>query len=274
MKVSIDKINELRKITGIGIMDCKVALINSNGNIEKAILILRKKGEKIAVDRSLFQMKEGAVISCVNSDYSYGTIIGLSCETDFLSKNLDFLDFLSILSKQSLLYNNKKDFLNSSYKDHNYEYENIEKMIINKMGVVGEKLELKIFEKIMAPFVMDYTHNNKIATLIGFSTKIDKNVAKNIAMHVTAMNPISIDKNGIPNSLMKKEIEIFKSQVEKEKKQENIMKKIILGKVEKFISENTLLNQKFIKNNKITVQEYLKKYNNKLKINLFKRINI
>ncbi|WP_341656693.1 translation elongation factor Ts [Blattabacterium cuenoti] len=273
MKISVKEINKLRKITGIGIMDCKKALIQFNGDINKAIRYLRKKGEKIAINRSLYKMKDGAIISSVNFNYSCGTIIGISCETDFLSKSSEFLNFLSILSKQSLLFNNKTDFLSSSYN----EYESIQKMIINYMGVVGEKLELKIFEKIDSPFVMNYTHNtnNKIATLVGFSKKVnDLSIAKNIAMHITAMNPIAIHEKEIPHSLIDEEIEIIEDQVQKKNKSDSIKKNIIQGKIKKFILENTLLNQKFIKEDKVTVQEYLDRHDKNLKINIFKRISI
>ncbi|WP_185866967.1 translation elongation factor Ts [Blattabacterium cuenoti] len=271
MKIPLHKINKLRKMTGIGIMDCKEALMHSNGNIDQAIHILRKKGEKIAINRSHFKMKDGALIASVNFNYSCGTIIGISCETDFLSKGSEFLGFLSILSKQSLLFNNKIDFLSSSYN----EYDSIQEMIVNKMGVVGEKLELKIFEKINSPFVINYTHNtNKIATLVGFSTKINMSIAKDIAMHVAAMNPIAIDEKEIPSLLINEEIEIIKDQVKKENKPDSVIKKIIQGKIKKFISENTLLNQKFIKNTNITIQEYLDKYDKNLKINIFKRVSI
>ncbi|WP_238784118.1 translation elongation factor Ts [Blattabacterium cuenoti] len=273
MKISVQKIDKLRKITGIGIMDCKQALIQSNGDIDKAIRFLRKKGEKIAMNRSLYKMKDGALIASVDLNYSCGTIIGISCETDFLSKSYEFLSFLSILSKHSLLFHNKMDFLYSSYK----EYESIQDLIINQMGVVGEKLELKIFEKIDSPFVINYTHNtnNKIAVLVGFSDKVrNVSVAKDIAMHVAAMNPIAINEKEIPKSLINEEIDIIEDQFRKKNKPDSVKEKMIQGKIKKFILENTLLNQKFIKNNKITVQEYLDKYDKNLKINLFKRISI
>ncbi|WP_185861094.1 translation elongation factor Ts [Blattabacterium cuenoti] len=271
MKISVEEVNKLRKITGIGIMSCKKALIQSNGNINDAIYILRKKGEKVAINRSLYEMKYGALIASVNSNHSCGTIIGVSCETDFLSKNSEFLDFLSILSKQSLLFNNKFDFLHSSYN----KYKSIQEMIVNQMGIVGEKLELKIFEKIDSPFVMNYTHNtNKIATLVGFSNQTNIFVAKNIAMHVAAMNPIAINEKGISSLLIDEEIKIIEYQIKKENKSDHIKKKIIQGKIEKFLLENTLLNQKFIKDNKITVQRYLNQNDKNLKINLFKRASI
>ncbi|AWU44779.1 translation elongation factor Ts [Blattabacterium punctulatus] len=270
MKISISQIYKLRKITGIGIMDCKIALTKTNGNFEKAIDFLRKKGEKIAINRASLKIKEGSIISCINVDQTSGTIIGLSCETDFLSKSSDFLNFLSKLSDKSFLYNTKEDFLSSLYNG-----KSIREMIFEKISVFNEKLELKIFEKINSPFVINYTHNNKIASLVGFSSKIQKSIAKNIAMHITAMNPIAIDKKEIPENLMKKELEIIRFQIEKEKKPDQIKEKMIFGKIKKFIMENTLLNQKYIKDNNITIQEYMNRsFSKNIKINSYKRISI
>ncbi|WP_185881735.1 translation elongation factor Ts [Blattabacterium cuenoti] len=270
MKISANQIKKLRELTGIGIMDCKEALIKSKGDFDKAINFLRKKGENIAIQRSFLEVKEGALYSSTNDNQTFGVTIGLSCETDFLAKSKDFLDFLSMLSKISLLYNNKKNFLSSYYRG-----KKIQDLIIEKMGAVGEKIELKIFERIESPFVANYIHNNyKIATLVGFSSHegINSTIARNIAMHIAAMNPIAIDEKGIPDSIIEKEREIISYQVEKENKPSNMKDHIISGKIRKFILDNTLLNQKFIKDNKITIQEYINKFNNNLKINIYNRI--
>ncbi|AER40686.1 MAG: translation elongation factor Ts [Flavobacteriales bacterium] len=266
MKISL--IKRLRETTGVGIMDCKKALIRTNGNFEMAIDLLRKKGKKIAIRRSYIEGKEGAVTSSINLDSTCGTIIGLSCETDFLSRSSIFLDFLFELSRKSFLYDKKREFLFSFH--HGVS---IQEMIFEKMSVVGEKLELKIFEKINSPFVTNYTHNNQIATLVGFNSVIDKSVAKDIAMHITAMDPIALNEQEIPEYLMKKELEIIQHQVKIVKKPEEMKKKIISGKIKKFVLENTLLNQKFIKDQRITVQEYIKKFTKgEIKINSYKRI--
>ncbi|WP_185859715.1 translation elongation factor Ts [Blattabacterium cuenoti] len=270
MKISITQIKKLRKLTGIGIMDCKEALIKSEGNFDKAINFLRKKGKNIAIQRSVLEVKEGGLYSSVNDDQTFGVTIGLSCETDFLSKSKDFLDFLFMLSKISLLYNNKEKFLSGYYCG-----KTIQDLIIEKMGIVGEKIELKIFERIQSPFVTNYIHNNyKIATMVGFSSHdgINPTIARNIAMHITAMNPIAIDEKGIPDSIIEKEKEIISYQVKKENKPSNMKDKIILGKIKRFILENSLLNQKFIKDDKITIQEYMNKFNKNLKINIYNRI--
>ncbi|WP_185855886.1 translation elongation factor Ts [Blattabacterium cuenoti] len=270
-KISSDQIFKLRKKTGVGIMDCKKALIETNGNFDDAVIFLRKIGKEIAMNRSSFEMKEGGVFSSVNMDRTCGTIIGLSCETDFLSKSSVFLNFLKKLSDHSLSYNNKKEFLSSRLNE-----KNIEEMIYEKMGIVGERLELKFFERIDATFVSSYTHNNKISTLVGFSSQkgINDLIARNIAMHVTAMNPIAIDEKTVPDSLIKEEIDIIQYQINSKKIDRKTTEKIIQGKTRKFLLKNTLVHQKFIKNNKITIQEYINKYNKNLKITLYKRVTI
>ncbi|WP_185855359.1 translation elongation factor Ts [Blattabacterium cuenoti] len=279
-KISITKVNELRKKTGIGVLYCKNALIYSNGNIDKAIDFLRKKCKDLSLIRSKSIIKEGAVLSNVNSDYSFGTILGISCETDFLSKNCKFLNLLSIISKKSLFCNskNKKDFLNVSCKEYNYK--NVEEMILHYIGISGESIKLSVYEIAKYPFVMNYTHYNRIAVLVGFSSKLEKDVAKNIAMHITAMDPISIKKEGIPNNVLEKEIDIIRNQIKNEysskskEKNQNIIEKILQGKIKKFILNNVLLSQKFIKNNKISVEEYLKNSSINSEIVFFKRIKV
>ncbi|WP_185868357.1 translation elongation factor Ts [Blattabacterium cuenoti] len=271
-KISISKINELRKKTGIGIIDCKNALEISNGDINKAVFFLRKKFKNISLKRSNFHLKEGAILSSLNLDYSMGTIVGISCETDFLSRSLDFLKFLRTISKQSLLYHgyDKKEFLNFSCKQ--YGYQCIQEMIDYYMGVFREKIELKIFEKICSPFTIQYTHNYKIATLVGFSSSLDLNIAKDIAMHVTAMDPISIED--LPETFLKEEMEIMKNQIEYKNKSEQVIKRILDGKKQKLVEEHSLLHQKFIKNHKFSVKDYLHTHNNHVNILFFRRRTI
>lgn len=275
MKITISKINKLRNITGIGIMDCKNALVATKGSIEESILLLRKKGEKIFLNRSNTEIKEGAIISSVNSNFSFGTIIGISCETDFLSRSYDFISFIKNLSDHSLFCKScksKEDFLKYPYKN----YGNIKKYILNMMGIFKEKLELKIFDFLQAPFVKNYTHNYKISTIVGFSSRINDFIAKNIAMHITAMDPISISEKDIPKKILKEETKLIEDKVNTDNKNKsiNLINKIIQGKKKKFISKNTLLNQKLITNNKITIREYVDKNSNKCNIISFKRIKI
>ncbi|WP_185873142.1 translation elongation factor Ts [Blattabacterium cuenoti] len=272
MKISISKIKELRKFTGIGIMECKKALINSNGDIKKAIFFLKKEGKKISINFSKNKTDEGALISYIKNDDTFGTILGISCETDFLSKSKDFLNLLYDLSKKSVSYNYKIDFLNSSYNNE----ETVNDFIKNKIVIFKEKIKISVFETIKAPYVINYTHNNKIAALVGFSKKIEKYIAKNIAMHIVAMNPLSISENDFPKNILKEEKNIIRQQVENEnkEKQTKIIEKIIIGKIKKLILDNTLINQKFIKDNSLTVNEYINKFEKDFNILSFKRINI
>ncbi|WP_185864869.1 translation elongation factor Ts [Blattabacterium cuenoti] len=269
MKVSISEIQKLRKLTGVGIIDCKNALLNSNGNIEEAIFFLKKKGEKIALNRSKFETKEGGLIAKVDNNNNYGVIIGINCETDFLSKSTEFIKLLNDLSQKAFFYSSKKEFLNSLY--HNND--SVNNILNKKIGIFKEKLDLNTFEKVEAPFVMSYTHNNnKLASIVAFSKKLDYKVAKNITMHVAGMNPVSISEKDFPKSVLKKEIKVFEQQNNQYYKSKDLRDKIIKGKIKKLILENTLLNQKFIKNNNITVFDYLKENSKNSDILSFKRV--
>ncbi|WP_185882270.1 translation elongation factor Ts [Blattabacterium cuenoti] len=269
MTINIDQIYKLRKKTGIGILDCKNALIKSNGHFEEAIIFLRKKGKKIYFKKSLDDIKHGAIISITNQNKNIGNIIGLSCETDALSTSREFIFFLKKIANISLCYNNKEFFLNK-----------IKNLIYDQIAITSEKIELKIFEQIHSPCVLHYTHYYKIATLVGFLSTIKTeeynkytNDLKNIVLHITAMNPISINQNDFPKSLIKKELEIIKDQIKNENQSETIKNSMISGKIKKFIMNNTLINQKYIKNTKITIQEYLKNFKH-IQINNYKRISI
>ncbi|WP_185872610.1 translation elongation factor Ts [Blattabacterium cuenoti] len=266
MIITIDQIAKLRKITGVGILDCKNALIKSNGNFEEAIFFLRKQGKEIALKKSIDKIQNGAIVAITNENKTIGNIIGLSCETDILSKSKEFISFLNKITNISLLYNNKNFFLNQ-----------IQDLIYDQIVITGEKIELTIFEQIHSPLVLSYTHYYKIATLVGFLSKNPKsnniNDLKNIVLHITAMNPISIDKHDFPKDLIDKELEIIKNQIKNKNVSENIKNSIISGKINKFIMNNTLINQKYIKNNQIIIKEYLNKFKD-VKINKYKRISI
>ncbi|WP_185882771.1 translation elongation factor Ts [Blattabacterium cuenoti] len=275
MNISISQINLLRKKTGVGVIDCKNALIHSCGDIEKAIIFLRKKGKKIFHVKSNTEIKEGSILSSVNSDCSIGTIVGISCETDFLSRSVDFLKLLNKVSQESLYFKgkDKTEFLKSKCKNGN-SHHSIQDMIHDYLSIFKEKIELKIFEKREGRFIANYTHNYKIATLLGFSSKLNHNIARDIAMHVTAMDPLFIKEKHASKILIKNELEIIKSQIKKEKKPENILNKIIRGKLKKFLISNSLIHQYFIKNHKITIKDYLRNHDKNVLIRFFKRIKI
>ena len=229
-KITAADVNKLRKSTGAGIMDCKKALVEANGDFELAIENLRKKGQKVAAKRADRESSEGAVIAKVNSDSSSGVIISLNCETDF-----------------------------------------------EQTGIIGEKLEIGSFEKINSNFVGSYIHaGNKIATIVGLSNNFDGSfeVAKNVCMQAAAMNPVALNEDGVSKEIIEKEIEIAKEQLRAEGKPEAMLENIAKGKLKKFFKDNTLVNQAFIKDNKTSVNEYIKSVNSDCSITDFKRVSL
>lgn len=269
-KVTIKDINQLRKITGYGVMDCKRALIYSKGNIDKSIEILIKKGEKISISNN---NGDGVVLAKTNNYNNIGSIIKLNCETYFVSKNKDFIKLSYELLDKSIYVDTLKEFLLINY-DNNIS---VRKKLLEYSVIFGEKITLSNLQKIQAPFISYYVHNNyKIASLVGFSSFKNNNIeiiGKNIAMQVAAMQPIALDENNISYDIIKKEINFIKNN-EKKIKSKFILDKIIKVKLKKFINDNTLLNQSYIKNNNITVREYIKKNDENLKILDYKILTI
>ena len=271
-KITASEVNELRKQTGLGMMDCKSALVESNGNFDKAIEILRKKGQKVAAKRANREANEGVVLSITNEENNFGSIIVLNCETDFVAKNSDFIGF----AKQILLLavnnkiNNLEDLLNFDFED-----KKVKDKIIEQTGLIGEKVSLSFYQKTDSNFVASYIHpGNKLAALVGFDNNIGVEVSKNICMQIAAMNPIAVDENSVSKDILDKEYNIGLEQAKEEGKPENILEKIAEGKLKKFLKENTLLNQSFIKDNSITVGAYLNQNSEKIKVTDFKRIGL
>ena len=272
VKITASEVNELRKQTGLGMMDCKLALVESNGNFDKAIEILRKKGQKVAAKRANREANEGVVLSKTNEENNFGAIIVLNCETDFVAKNSDFIGF----AKQILLLavdnkiNSLEDLLNLNFED-----KKVKDKIIEQTGIIGEKVSLSFYEKIDSNLVASYIHpGNKLVSLVGFDTNIDVDVSKNICMQIAAMNPIAVDENSVSKDILDREYNIGLEQAKEEGKPENILERIAEGKLKKFLKENTLLNQSFIKDNNITVGSYLNQNSEKIKVTDFKRIGL
>jgi len=261
---------QLRKMTGAGMLDCKNALKETNGDFEKAIDILRKKGQKIASKRAERKASEGAVIAITNQDHTKGALIVLNCETDFVAKNDDFVKFAYNIAETAL--DNMPDDL-EALKALAANGKNIAEEVTNQSGVIGEKIELSFYDKQESPYVIPYIHpGNKLATLVGLSEGgIELQTAKDVAMQVAAMNPVSVDKDNVPQEVIEKELEIGREIALQEGKPEAIVDKIAQGKLNKFFKENTLLNQQFIKDNKISVGDYLKQANPALTVNGFVR---
>ena len=271
-KITASEVNNLRKISGAGIMDCKNALVEANGDTEIAIEILRKKGQKVAAKRADRDSSEGAAIAKVSDDSTNGIIISLNCETDFVAKNESFISLANELAELALNHNSIDEFLNSSIDSMT-----VSDKLIQQTGVIGEKLVIGSFEKISASYVGKYIHaGNKIATIVGFSSSVQgiEEASKNVSMQVAAMNPIALDENGIDQKTIDKEIEIAKDQLRQEGKPEAMLENIAKGKLKRFFKDNTLVNQDYIKDNKQSVSSYVKSINSDLTITDFKRVSL
>jgi elongation factor Ts len=272
-QITAAEVSKLREITGVGMMDCKKALQEADGDFDNAIDILRKKGQKMANKRADHKASEGVVISKVSESEKNGILLVLNCETDFVAKNEDFIKFTLSIADLAIK-KNPADI--ESLKKLQLNGTTIADAITEKIGMIGEKIELSFYNKIEAPKVIAYIHpGNKLATLVGLNkTNIDTQVGKDIAMQIAAMDPIAIDKENIPEEIIKKEIEIGKEQARQEGKPENILEKIALGKLNKFYKESTLLNQDFIKDSKKTVAQYLQEIDKELSVVAFKRFSL
>jgi elongation factor Ts len=270
-KITAAEVNKLRKTTGAGMMDCKNALVEAEGDFDKAIEILRKKGQKVAAKRADRASTEGAAIAKVNNDKTVGVAVVLGCETDFVGKNDSFVKLANDFAELALNYNDKDSFLAADFGGIT-----VAEKLIEQTGVIGEKLEITAFERIEAPFVGSYIHaGNKIATLVGLSSNVDGVgvVAKDVAMQAAAMNPIALNEDGVDASVIEKEIEIAKDQLRAEGKPEAMLDNIAKGKLKRFFKDNTLVNQTFIKDSKKTVEQYVKEsLGNDVKVTDFKRV--
>ncbi len=268
-KITAAEVNNLRKATGAGMMDCKKALVEAEGDFDKAIEILRKKGQKVAAKRADRDSSEGAVIASVNEGKTKGVIISLNCETDFVAKNDSFVKLATDLSNLALGFDSKEDFLAAPFENIT-----VAEKLTEQTGVIGEKIEIGAFETLEAPFVGSYIHaGNKIATLTGLSAAVDNAevAAKDVAMQAAAMNPIALDQDGVDAATIEKEIEIAKDQLRAEGKPEAMLDNIAKGKLNRFFKDNTLVNQDFIKDNKMSVAAYVKTYGD-VKVTGFKRV--
>ena len=264
---------KLRRVTLAGMMDCKKALEESDGNFDKAIEIIRKKGQAVANKRADRDATEGVVFSKVVADGKMGAIIVLNSETDFVAKNAEFIAFATRIIDLALA---KKPANLEELKSLPLDGGKVAEKIVEYVGIIGEKVELSYYEKIEAPYVQAYIHpGSKLATLVGFSKSgVDIQVYKDIAMQVAAMNPVAIDKDFVKPETIAQEIEIGKEQARLDGKPENMLEKIAQGKLTKFFKESTLLNQDFVKDNKLTIKQYLQSAAKDLTVTDFKRYSL
>ncbi len=271
-KISASDVAKLRKMTGAGMMDCKNALTESEGDFDTAIDVLRKKGQKVAGKRADRDASEGAVLAKNSADGKRAAIISLNCETDFVAKNDDFVKFANQILDTAIEKNpaTLEELLNVELNGIKISDE-----IINQTGVIGEKIELAYYDKIEAESVSTYIHTgNKLATIAGFSKAIDESAGKDIVMQIAAMNPVALDKDDVPQNIIDKEIEIGKDLAIQEGKPADLAEKIAVGRLNKFFKESTLLNQQWVKDNKKTIRDFLKDIDAEVKVLGFKRFSI
>mgnify|MGYP001407866450 CR=1 FL=1 len=269
MGITAKEVNELRKKTGAGMMDCKKALQESNGDLESAIDFLRKKGQKIAAKRGDRDASEGLVLAKSTENGSIGVLLCLNCETDFVAKNEDFSRLANTILDIAIESNvNSKDALLQLNFSDSFT---VGEKITEQSGVIGEKIEISSFERIEAVRVISYNHpGNQIASLVGLTVDAEDE-GKQVAMQVAAMNPIALDQDSVSQEIIDREIEVGKDLAIQEGKPEEMAEKIAKGRLNKFFKETTLLNQAFIRDNKKSVKQFLKDTNPDLSVTDFKR---
>ncbi len=273
MEISAADVMKLRKATGAGMMDCKSALAEAEGDFSRATDIIREKGKLVASKRADRAATEGVVLAKVNESKKSGALLVLNCETDFVAKNEAFVAFAEKILDAAIA-NNAADL--DAVKALILDGRTVENLVIEQTGVIGEKLDLPYYSKLDAETVVAYIHpGNRLSTLVGFNkADVDAQVTKDVAMQVAAMNPVAVDKANVPTEVVEKELEIAKEKFRQEGKPEAMLDKISQGALEKFFKENTLLNQAFIKENKQTVSDFLKSQDKGLTVTGFFRYNL
>jgi len=270
--ITAAEVNKLRQITGAGMMDCKAALIESDGDNEKAIEILRKKGQKIAAKRADREATEGIIFAKTNDANDFGALIIVNSETDFVAKSDDFINYAKAVIDIAVA---KKPASLEELNALNLNGRTVAENLMDLVGKIGEKLELSGYYTVRAELVSGYNHlGNKLATLVGLNKKGIAGIeeaAHNVAMQIAAMSPIAIDRDDVDAITIEKEIEIGMEQARREGKPENMLEKIAVGKLNKFYQENTLLNQEYIKDNTKTIRQYLQGFDKDLTVTAFCR---
>lgn len=270
-KITAAEVNKLRKQTGAGMMDCKKALVEAEGDFEKAVDILRKKGQKVAAKRADRDATEGCVLAATSADNGFGAIVSLNCETDFVAKNDSFVELTRSILDLAVSSNiaDKDALMAASLSDMT-----VAEKLVEQTGVIGEKLEIGSYEVVEAPFVASYIHaGNKLATLVGLSKEAAE-AGRNVAMQAAAMNPVALDKDGVDQTTIDRELEVGKDLARQEGKPEAMLDKIAMGRLGKFFKENTLTQQAYIRDNKLSVEKYLQSEDKDLAAVSFKRVGL
>jgi elongation factor Ts len=273
MAISAADVMKLRKATGAGMMDCKKALADADGDFDRAVEIIREKGKLVANKRADREATEGAVLAKVSDDKKFAALVVLNCETDFVAKNEGFVAFTEKILDLAIA-NQPADL--DALKALDMDGRSVEAQVTEQTGIIGEKIELSAYETVQAEDTIAYIHpGNKLATIVGFSKEVaDEQVAKDVAMQVAAMAPVAVDKDDVPAEVVEQELKIAKEKFRQEGKPENMLDKIAQGALNKFFKENTLLNQVYVKDGKISIREFLATNDKELNVTNFKRISL
>jgi elongation factor Ts len=274
-EITAQDVNKLRSMTGAGMMDCKKALTEANGDFEKAIEILRKKGQKVSASRSDKDAKEGSVFVKTSDDKKEAVLIALNCETDFVAKNDEFQSLGNLIAETAF---NKKPATKEALLAENVGGLSLNDKITELVGKIGEKVEVKEYVRMTGEAVVPYIHaGSKLGVLVslkGINGKDVTDAGKDVGMQIAAMNPVAVDEKSVDKSVIEKELEIAKAQILAEGKPENMVEKIAQGKLNKFFKDSTLVHQIFVKDNSKTVAQYLDSVSKGLTVAEFKRVAI
>lgn len=275
MAITAKDVNKLRQMTGAGMMDCKKALTEADGDFDKAIDLLRKKGQKVSASRADRDVTEGSVFVRTNDDNTEGILIALNCETDFVGKNEEFQNLGNAILDVAF---DKQPADIDALKKEKLGNLTVEEKITELIGKIGEKIEISEYVKVTGEAVVPYIHaGSKLGVLVslkGVNGADVQDAGRDVGMQIAAMNPVAVDKDDVDSSIIEKELEIGKEQALAEGKPENIVEKIAEGKLQKFFKDNTLLNQQFVKDSSVTVAGYLNSITKGLTVTEFKRVSI
>jgi elongation factor Ts len=264
-------IAHLRKMSGAGMMDCKKALEEADNDFDKAMEIIRKKGQAVAAKRSDREASEGCVLAADKGDFA--AIVALKCETDFVAKNAEFIALTRSILDVAL--DEKPATLAGLLATPLSDGRAIETHITDRIGVTGEKMELGFYEFVTGASTISYIHpGNKLATVVAFNQAVEYQVARDVAMQVAAMNPVSVTPDEVPQRVINTELEIARDKARQAGKPENLIDRIAEGALQKFYKEGTLLQQEFVKDSKITIQQYLQQQDKALTVTTFKRVTL
>lgn len=274
MTVSASDVNKLRQQTGAGMMDCKKALEESDGDFDEAVNYLRKQGQKVSTKRAEKEANEGRVQALTNNDQTKGVIISVNCETDFVAKNEDFSNFVYQVAEAAL--NHAPNSI-EELGETDINGQTVNTLVEDQMAKIGERITISSFEVMESEFVMGYNHfGNQIGVLVALNKSGEeiKQAGIDLAMQIAAMHPIAVDKDSIPEERVNEELEVAKEQIRQEGKPDHLVDKIAQGKLKKFYEENALMEQEFVKDGNKTVKDFLAEVDKDLAIQSFKRSSI